>query len=576
MKGLLRLAFIAVLAVSAGATACSKCGGANGAEDASTMAEPPVPAPERMIADLVFASPNATWNRLQKNIGGAIGILPAGAGGILCSVFDVDPALGPEIDGGSPAFGVLAGDPASPSWAVALKLVELRRARGVLVDGDVARFTPKEAVGYTELVPKVEARQPGAALALTKSGYLIIARHRDELAGLVPYVSRTLPTREIPKSGAVIEMPKSAIANVIAPRLEQGWSDFRAYLLSQDENARKAHGGRAPDYGDPKAIVAGLDVAAKSKIDLVKDVERVKMTFDVDENGAFLDTSLFPSTGGGPASKWIDGMTVGGPEAVLSMPATSAVALSMRDKGTGELSDAGAAEIEQSLVSAFGGKLTAADAKKVRELGEDFTKARGDTLGAAMSWDEPRGLFFRGAVKDNEAATRAVRASVELLKIPAVLSTLHAREVRVAPAEATPLEKVELATFVPEVRDGGRPLPPMMKDAGAPPAFGVAWAMEGAALDVSAGTEPLVTLRNTARPDHALTDEPTVVRPLGALGKTASAILVVQPLRFDPRRANLPTAPIVVALGKREKDGYVRIDIATGVLRELTRFAMGM
>ena len=561
-----------VLALGLGAvSACSKCG-SGGADDASTaVAEPPVPAPERLIADLAFASPTATWNRLQKSIGGAVGILPASAGGILATALDLDPALGQEIDGLSPAFGALAGDPANPSWAIALKLVELRRARGVLVDGDTARFTAKEAVGYTELLPKAEARQPGAALALTKSGYIVIARHPEDLATLLPYITRTLPTREVPKSGAVVETPKSALVSVIAPRLDQGWADLRGYLLAQDEGARKAHGGRAPDYGDPKAIVDGLDVAAKSKIDLVRDVERVRMTFDVDDNGAFFDTILSPSNGGGPASKWVEAMNVGGPEALLSMPANSAVALSVRDHANADVADAGAAEIEKSLVTAFGGKLSETDAKHVREVAEDFGKARGDSLGAALAWDEPRGLFLRGSVRDTEAASRAIRGLVDLTRIPAALGAMHAKEVRVGPAEDPPLEKVQLATFVPEVRDGGAR--PPARDGGA---FGVAWTMETSALDIAAGTEPLVTLRTNARPDRALTDEQTVVRSLGVLGKTATAILVVQPLRFDARRANLPTAPVVLAVGRREKEAYVRLDISTGVLRELTRFAMGM
>ena len=66
-----------------------------------------------------------------------------------------------------------------------------------------------------------------------------------------------------------------------------------------------------------------------------------------------------------------------------------------------------------------------------------------------------------------------------------------------------------------------------------------------------------------------------VMRPIGALGKNAMAIVIAQPLRFDPRRANLPAAPVVVALGRREKDAFVRLDVSTGMLREMTRLAMG-
>ena len=76
-----------------------------------------------------------------------------------------------------------------------------------------------------------------------------------------------------------------------------------------------------------------------------------------------------------------------------------------------------------------------------------------------------------------------------------------------------------------------------------PSSVGMAWLVDGSGLDLSTGDEPVLTLRHAARPDRKLGDEPAVVKAVGPLGTTASTIMIAQPLRFDPTRANLPVAP---------------------------------
>jgi hypothetical protein len=100
--------------------------------------------------------------------------------------------------------------------------------------------------------------------------------------------------------------------------------------------------------------------------------------------------------------------------------------------------------------------------------------------------------------------------------------------------------------------------------------------VEGGVLELAASEAPLATLAAAARPDRKLADEPAVARALAALGSTSSAVLLVQPLRFDRARAGLPAAPVVVALGRKEGAAVLRVDVANGVLRELARRQMGL
>jgi hypothetical protein len=142
---------------------CSKCGGATTGSDpaqTTTPLEPPLPAPDDLLAELTMGSPNASWAKLQRGIGGPAGILPASAGGIVCAAAGLDPSIASEVDGVAPAYGALAGDPANASFVLALKLVDLRKARGALVDGDTARYTGREAGEVTELLARGQDRLP--------------------------------------------------------------------------------------------------------------------------------------------------------------------------------------------------------------------------------------------------------------------------------------------------------------------------------------------------------------------------------------------------------------------------------
>ncbi|MCW5834373.1 MAG: hypothetical protein KIS78_18380, partial [Labilithrix sp.] len=66
-----------------------------------------------------------------------------------------------------------------------------------------------------------------------------------------------------------------------------------------------------------------------------------------------------------------------------------------------------------------------------------------------------------------------------------------------------------------------------------------------------------------------------LARFTAAVGSDASTVIVAQPLRLDPRRANLPTAPLGIAVGRRGRDAFVRVDVSDALLREAARWQMG-
>src|SRR3954464_3303657 len=97
---------LALFFLSLSIAACEKCGKPD--EKLVDAAEPPVPAPDGLLADVYVSTPNSSWGKLQRGIGGAVGILPPGIGGMVCTACGIDFTFADEIDGTSPAYAVIA------------------------------------------------------------------------------------------------------------------------------------------------------------------------------------------------------------------------------------------------------------------------------------------------------------------------------------------------------------------------------------------------------------------------------------------------------------------------------------
>lgn len=589
------LASAALIAVAT--TSCSKCG-PRGAETTSSTepAEPPVPAPPGLLADVYFPAPNVFWSKLQRGIGGPVGILPNAVGGLAALGLGLDPSVGDEIDGSLPAFGALTGELDDPRWAFALKLRDPKHARSVLFEGDVARFEAKEHDGLTEMVAKGGASMTDYGIALTKSGYLVVARGSPDLTTLSPYLTRTLPSKPAPSEAIVVDAMHDAVVTRLAPRLATLWSAMKQGLLEQAESEKQRHDGRAADFGDPKAVVALADEFVTRGFDVFKDMDRVRLAFDVDDTGAVITTTFTPSAGGGPATKWVTGMKTGDTAPLAALPIESAIGVLSRDSAEDRALQI--TRLEQSLATVLGSRLGEAETKKLHDVLEASSKARGDVLTAAVLWDGPQGVIVR-TTGDASSGRQAIDGSLELARGPKIEDLLHLRAVKTRSEDVDGLGKVQFATFFPRIeatnpRDRKAVTPASFDKSGAKGApspnktpdgnaaggasdnsLSVAWADVGGGLLVAAAKEPLVPLRLGAKPERTLGSEAAVMSVLTPLGSDASTVVLVQPLKFDPERANLPVAPLVFAVGRHGNEGFMRYTISNAVLREVSRNFVG-
>ena len=527
-------------------------------EDAAVaVAEPPVPAPDGLLAEIVMTTPNTTWSRIQRGVGGAAGFFPSTLGGIVCAVAGLDSALGPEIDGGAPVFAALAGsaDVASVGFAIAMKLVDPRKARAVLLDAETARFSSRDVAGMTALLPKGDA-PGGLAVALARGGYLVIARSEADLVRLAPYVTRTLPARVLSPNALVVDVPGAALKGPLLSRLAAEWGGFQADLSSQDEKLRAAHGGRAPDFGDPQAILATLDAVVKSRLAMVGDLDSARVSIDADADAVHAVLALVPSPGGGPATLAIDAMHPGDATPLLSAP-SSPLTILIRDDAAGRAKDAALAE--SAIAGALGARLPAEAKKKLRGVMDDWASARKDWMMLGLVRTEA--VWLRAPSDDPERSARALRGAMELAKAPPFRQTLHVRDVALSSSAVSGIGPGTLAAI--SYGDG----------AGPPKKLELTWAAGigqiSAFLSQKSAMGPDVTA-------GTLGDDRVLAAKVGALEANATFVLVAQPSRMDPAKGQVPGAAFVLAWGKKGREGWARVEIADLLLRDVMKSKMGL
>jgi hypothetical protein len=552
------------------------------------VVEAPVPAPDGRLADVALASPNAAWARAQRGVGGLVAVLPSTFGGLLCAASGLDVGFAAEIDGAAPAFAVLALSPEGKwTFAVAAKLVDGGHARAVLVDADTARFDLRDGGGagaggsgggsaIALVVPKGGGASP-LAVGLGGRGpsaYLLIADSDGSLARLGPYAYRTLPTRPVPASGLVAEVPRDALAGTLHDEVQRQWTSVRTSALREDEEQRARHGGRAPDFGDAPAIVATLDSVVGRMTALAADLDSVRLAVDADADTVHAELTLQPAPGGGAASELVDGMTVGDPSPLGRLPPEALVGVMTRDGASGRARDGAA--LEATLAAALGARLRADDAKKLHAAIADWESARGDWLAAAVvppsSPPTPghgMALAVRTPARDGDKAATAVRELVELATLPALQAPLRTllsvtgvsvqRDASAAPAAPAAtggprLDHVGLATLQ---RAGS-------KDAKA----GLAWGVEGGDLLVAAGEDPRAELGVFAIHPEVTVDPATSA--LAQLGDETSFALVARPFPAASKR------PVIFGWGRHAHAGWARAEVPDVVVRELVRRQAGL
>ena len=401
------------LAVALGAAA-NGCDGCSKREEApvapaAAVVEAPVSAPSGELFEATIATPDATWGRVQRGAGGAAGILPSTLGGLACAASGIDPSLASEVDGASPAYAVVAGDLSEPAWAIAMRLAD-PRARSRLVEGDAAKLAARDVAGMARL----EERGAGsgrAVAAIAKSGWLVVAKDDASLAALGPYATRTMPTRALVAEAASVDAPGTALAGALKDALARAWTARKAQMLASDTATRAQHGDRAPDFADPRAIVASVDGVVASALDVLGDAKDAHVGVDADDASVRASLTAAPASADGPARRALQSVKLGDASPLLALPMNTMLAVFARDDADARAKQADA--VAGAMDAALGGRWKPADAKRVRDALTDWAKGRGDWTALALVWGAAKGALVASPASDAERATRALGEAMD-------------------------------------------------------------------------------------------------------------------------------------------------------------------
>ena len=213
--------------------------------------------------------------------------------------------------------GVDAGT-AEEGWVAAVHLRSGAEWLVALANGADATFTA-EKESPTGLI-LLKARRSESTLSLGVLGdYLVIARTVESLRLAAPFVVRTVAPGAGP--GEVIELtvPKVALSGALSKALRVSVTELLRNWQLADAQNRTLHGGRAPDFGEPAAIIAGASAMFERLLGVVDTAKQLRLTAALLDEVPLFRAELEPEATGA-ARDLLLGMDTGELQPLLRLP----------------------------------------------------------------------------------------------------------------------------------------------------------------------------------------------------------------------------------------------------------------
>lgn len=288
--------------------------------------------PDSMLCEGTVRAPDLTWKNMQQGVAGLATLLPSSAFGVLAVSGGLEVTLGDLVDGSRPATFVLAGNVLTPEWVLVTSARERRAVEAKYPSRGAPRLVAPSTISLERLPISGTLGDPKAGNApftvyLSSRGDLVIARDEASADLLAPYALFGTKLQEAtPGPGghdAVLRIPESAMP-ALANVLRLKWTQIELKLVEQDAADRRAHGGRAPDFGDPAALVAAANAMVTQTTEYLGDSGDVRITFDASKEGTTLEMQI-PSKGGA-WTKLLTGLVEGSGEPLAAEPMSTRIA----------------------------------------------------------------------------------------------------------------------------------------------------------------------------------------------------------------------------------------------------------
>jgi hypothetical protein len=580
-RAMRRWARIAILLVGLPIASCSSCDKSESSAPGGSANVPadltPVPYPEGLLADFWLQNPEQTWKSMRELAGGPALLLPSTFQLFASTLLGLPAQAAGSIDGNVPVVGVFVGSPQGPRWVVALHVKSGRELVQQLTAGADAKHAARAdaATGITFIEPK--AGKSSEAIALGVVGYyLLAAESAGELAAAGAYVARSLPTRPAPKAPIGLVAREEALKGPIGEGLRRMWRGYAVELEDLDRANRRQHGGRAPDFGDPAAALAGIGSAVDSLAELLAGAKTLELR--IAPQAARLDVRVeLQAQKQGELAELLRGLTLGDHAPLLALPKDSLLAIESR----GKPADVEAAKsVRERLTALFGDRLSDADTKQVEQTFMSLAKGRGDqTSYALVSRNGEPALIMRGKVEDAREFSAGVRSLFKLVRVRAFAEPIRQFIGDVTISEST----IKLAGVDGEVNRVLLTIKPAAAALAAPglagkgakresKTFELTWVVADGTAHVALAREsaPLLSELVVLEKSKTLAADPDATGAANRAGAAAFAVFA-RPIGLGLLPGEDAAAPVLAAMGRTNDAVWFGVDVSAPAFRALAR-----
>jgi hypothetical protein len=407
MSRVARYAAVALLVVAA----CSRR--SEGQAPSANPKPVEVAPPPGLVAELTIPDPKRFWGGLRRLGGSRAEMAPSSFELALFMVLDVPARVAGFVRPDTPVVGLVVVPPGAPPVLV----LGVRTVRA----SELVQELTRPGAGYQSV--------PGSPITVLVGDssrqvlgvvdeWLVASHSPVALTSAAPYLARGLGSRRLPDAPLTLEVTHAALAGLVASGLKERWATLRKGLGEKAHEAQ-AQLGRAPDFGDPDAVLALGDGAVSSLIELLGSTERLTVTLRPEEERLALRVELVPQPNG-ELARSVDALEVGSLEPLLGLPKSVVAVLSR----SSEAERAAAAEKPaDALRSVLGTRLTEKDAAPLADALRSFHRGRGSaTLFGVLSGGS---TFFQVEARDAKELERGIGGLLRMSRVAALAEPLE-------------------------------------------------------------------------------------------------------------------------------------------------------
>ncbi len=371
--------------------------------------------PKELYAELVCGQPNVLLEPIVEAMGGKVSLfVPRSIGALLERVIGFDGVLAESLR--EDELRVVFAGHDRPRILVSMRSADMQKTLAVFSGRLKARFREEKLGKSTRYVPtddgKVSYVVADDAVILERA--LLPAGASAPEAPIGESASAYLASLKV-QPGCRLHGSKRAVLDLSA-QFGKSWTSAREHLESMDKRSREEHGGRAPDFGEPKEFLAAGDGIVEEVRSVLSATTDLEATFRLEKGEWRINASVLPDDA--KAKDLHRTMRALPSEELLNVSADAAFSLLL-------VSPPEERVMRASSIAHFLEKAV----KGVGDLGPviaDVSKARGDSLTISGS-DRPPSLAWETTTSDRVLAEKAQKSMFDKLETPAVRALLRER-----------------------------------------------------------------------------------------------------------------------------------------------------